>query len=97
MNSIYATPKPGNFPAVPAPQSTRFLGQMRERLRYLHYSLRTEQTHVYWVRWFIRFHDLRHPREMSQSEVGYRHFLTKRLPASDTVVRLNAYASKASV
>jgi hypothetical protein len=46
INSIYAAPKPGNFPAAPAPQSTRLLGKMRERLRYLHYSLRTEQTNV---------------------------------------------------
>jgi hypothetical protein len=42
---------------------------MWERLRYLHYSLRTEQTYVYWVRWFIRCHGLRHPRAMDQAEV----------------------------
>ena len=42
---------------------------MRERLRYLHYSLRTEQAYLYWVRWFIRFHGLRHPRSMGRLEV----------------------------
>jgi len=36
---------------------------VRERIRYCHYSLRTEQTYVYWVRWFIRHQGLRHPRE----------------------------------
>nr|WP_087497164.1 integron integrase [Curvibacter sp. AEP1-3] len=51
------------------PQSTRLLGQMRERLRYLHYSLQTEQNYVYRVRWFIRFHKLRHRREMGKVEV----------------------------
>jgi integron integrase len=50
-------------------QSTRILGQLRERLLYLHYSLHTEQAYVHWVRFFIRFHGLRHPREMGQPEV----------------------------
>ena len=47
---------------------------MRERLRYMHYSLNTEKTYLYWVRWLIRFHGLRHPREMGQPEV--ERFLT---------------------
>jgi integron integrase len=42
---------------------------MRERLRYMHYSLRTEKTYLFWVRWFIRFSGLRHPRDMGQPEV----------------------------
>ena len=58
----------------PALQATRILGQLRERLRYLHYSLRTEESYVYWVRYFIQFHGLRHPREMGQPEV--ESFLT---------------------
>jgi integron integrase len=53
----------------PALQATRILGQLRERLRYLHYSLRTEESYVYWVRFFIQFHGLRHPREMGRGEV----------------------------
>ena len=61
--------KPGNPGARPPLQSKRLLDQLRERLRYLHYSLRTEQTYVYWGRWYIRFHALRHPREMGQPEV----------------------------
>lgn len=31
--------------------------------------MRTEQAYVYWVRYFIRFHGMRHPREMAQAEV----------------------------
>lgn len=53
----------------PAFQATRILGQLRERLRYLHYSARTEESYVYWVRNFIRFHGLRHPRELARPEV----------------------------
>ncbi|WP_074924443.1 phage integrase N-terminal SAM-like domain-containing protein [Delftia lacustris] len=30
-------------------------------MRYKHYSLRTEQDYVQWVRLFLKWHDLRHP------------------------------------
>ena len=47
----------------------RLLDMLRQQIRYMHYSLRTEEAYVYWVRAFIRFHDLRHPAEMAQAEV----------------------------
>lgn len=47
----------------------RLLDALREQLRYRHYSLRTEQAYVHWVRGFIRFHGLRHPAELAQPEV----------------------------
>lgn len=53
----------------PPARSARLLDQLRERIRYAHYSLRTEKTYVYWVRFFIRFHRLRHPKEMGAPEV----------------------------
>jgi len=52
----------------------RLLDQLRERIRYLHYSIRTEEAYVHWVRAFVRFHGLRHPREMGAEEV--RAFLS---------------------
>jgi len=45
------------------------LDQLRERIRYDHYSLRTEQSYVHWVRRFVHFHGLRHPKEMGDAEV----------------------------
>jgi integron integrase len=42
---------------------------MRERLRLGHYSLRTEDAYVDWVRRFILFHAKRHPRDMGAPEV----------------------------
>ena len=38
-------------------------------LRRLHYSPRTEESYVRWVRDFVRFHQRRHPREMGAAEV----------------------------
>jgi integron integrase len=69
MSSHNAPPKVLRIAPRPALRATRILGQLRERLRYLHYSLRTEEAYVYWIRYFIRFHGLRHPRELGQPEV----------------------------
>ncbi len=47
----------------------RLLDLLRQKIRYLHYSLRTEQAYVHWVRAFIRFHGLRHPADLAHPEV----------------------------
>ncbi|MBP6224992.1 MAG: phage integrase N-terminal SAM-like domain-containing protein [Rhizobacter sp.] len=46
---------------LPPLRSVRVLDQLRERLRFMHYSLRTEEVYVYWTKAFIRFHGIRHP------------------------------------
>ena len=51
----------------------RLLDEVRLSIRRKHYSHRTEQSYVYWIRYFIRFHKMRHPREMREVEV--KHFL----------------------
>ena len=60
-------------PGTPVLRSTRLLDQVRERIRYLHYSLSTEKAYLHWVRFFIRWHGriggMRHPREMGAPEV----------------------------
>ncbi len=37
----------------------RLLDQVRDKIRVLHYSIRTEETYLAWIRRFIRFHNLR--------------------------------------
>jgi integron integrase len=54
---------------LPPLHSAKVLDQLRERVRYLHYSLRTEEAYVHWCRAFIRFHGLRHPRELDGEHV----------------------------
>ncbi len=60
-------------PGTPPLQSTRLLDQMRERIRYMHYSLSTEKVYLYWVRFFIRWHgrggQMKHPRTMGAPEI----------------------------
>ncbi len=53
-------------PVHPAP---RLLEALRASIRMRHYSLRTERTYGHWVRRFIVFHGMRHPREMGAAEV----------------------------
>jgi integrase len=63
----------------------RLLDQVREVIRIRHYSIRTEQAYVQWIRRFIHFHGRRHPREMGAAE------LTAFL--SDLATRRNVAAS----
>jgi integron integrase len=51
-----------------------FLERVRSAIRVRHYSIRTEQAYVDWVRRFILFNDKRHPETMGEREVG--KFLT---------------------
>jgi integron integrase len=69
-------------------RSARLLDQVRERIRYAHYSLRTEKTYVYWVRFFIKFHQLRHPKEMGAREVqAFLSFLANERKVSPSTHR----------
>lgn len=54
---------------LPPLRSVKLLDQLRERIRYLHYSRRTEESYFHWCRAFIRFHGIRHPAEMGGPEV----------------------------
>jgi len=47
----------------------KLLDQVREAIRIKHYSYRTEESYVYWIRRFILFHDKRHPRDMGRVEI----------------------------
>ena len=50
-------------------QPPKLLDQLRESLRVRHYSLRTEDAYLDWVRRFILFHGKQHPRDMGAPEV----------------------------
>lgn len=54
--------------AVPA--RPKLLDQVREAIRRRHYSYRTEETYVHWIRHFIFFHNKRHPVEGNPREGG---------------------------
>jgi len=48
----------------------KLLDRLRQELRSRHYSRRTEQAYVMWVKRFIFFHNVRHPAEMAEPEIN---------------------------
>ena len=64
----------------------RLLEQLRHRLRTRHYSERTEEAYVDWVRRYILFHGRRHPRTMGEREIAefLGHLATERKVGSST-------------
>jgi integrase len=48
----------------------KLLDQVRQLLRLRHYSLRTEEAYVAWIRRYILFHGKRHPRELGEGYVS---------------------------
>ena len=53
----------------------RLRSQVRTVMRLHHYSIRTEKSYWFWLRNFIRFHQLRHQQELGSAEVNA--FLTR--------------------
>ena len=49
---------------------SQLLDNLRDQIRTLHYSIRTEDAYVLWAKKFILFHGKRHPLEMGEAEVG---------------------------
>ncbi len=47
----------------------KLLDQVREVMRRRHYSIRTEESYINWMKRFILFHGKRHPREMGIKEI----------------------------
>lgn len=49
--------------------SKKLLDQVRDALRLTHYSIRTEESYVDWIKRYILFHKKRRPRDMGRAEV----------------------------
>jgi hypothetical protein len=58
----------------PLAQPPKLLDRLRQAVRVLHYSLKTEDAYAAWVRRYILFHGKRHPQEMGAAEIN--QFLT---------------------
>jgi len=74
-------------------QEPRLFDRIREVFRLKHYSRRTEQTYLLWIRQYILFHKKNHPGEMGAEEVtAYLTFLAvkRKVSASTQNVALSA-------
>lgn len=70
-------------------EKSPFLQQVINQIRVRHYSRRTEETYLHWIKRYIFFHKKRHPREMGEREVA--QFLT------DLAVRGNVAAATQNI
>jgi len=59
---------PPNDP--PESSKPKLFDRIRWHLRVKHYSLRTEELYLHWIRRFILFHQKRHPSEMGEEEIA---------------------------
>ncbi len=59
------------MPLAPGPPTQpRLLDRVRHAIRARHYSLRTEEAYIGWIKRYIFFHDKRHPAEMGETEIN---------------------------
>lgn len=67
-------------------QPPKLLDRVRAEIRVRHYSIRTEEAYIDWVRRFIFFHHKRHPADMGAKEVGafLSYLATERQVAAST-------------
>jgi integron integrase len=52
------------------PQQPRLLDRVRIAIRTRHYSLRTEEAYVGWIKRYVFFHNKRHPQDMGELEIN---------------------------
>jgi integron integrase len=57
--------------AAPGAESPRrLLDRVRDAVRVRHYSRRTEDAYLGWIRRYVRFHAMRHPETMAEAEIA---------------------------
>ena len=56
--------------AAPGAPPRKLLDRVRDAIRVRHYSRRTEEAYIGWVRRFVRFHEMRHPATMAEPEIA---------------------------
>jgi integron integrase len=74
MSGHRSAAQPLNGPTRTPSAEPKLLDQVSAKIRALHYSRRTEVAYIHWIRRFILFHNIRHPKEMAEPEVN--QFLT---------------------
>lgn len=50
-----------------------FLVSVQHKMRVLHYSIRTEKSYLYWIKDYIRFHKLCHPKDLTAKDIVASH------------------------
>ncbi|MCP3853009.1 MAG: integron integrase [Gammaproteobacteria bacterium] len=59
----------GNMPTFRPQSDLKLLDQVRQVLRYYHYAYKTEKAYVQWIVRYIRFHNNKHPKTLSTTDI----------------------------
>jgi integron integrase len=72
LNRERPATSPGGPPvnSLAVPHKPKLLDQVRQAIRARHYSPKTEESYVHWIKRFIFFHNKRHPTEMAEKEIA---------------------------
>ena len=52
-------------------KAPKLLDQVRDAIRVRHYSIRTEEAYIQWIKRYIFFHKKQHPRDMGETEYRF--------------------------
>lgn len=50
-------------------QQVKLLDQVRNKIRIKHYSIRTEKAYISWIKRYVHFHEMKHPKDMGENEI----------------------------
>ena len=87
-DTVYA--KAFNEPALQSAKKAfskpRLLDQVRDVIRCKHYSIRTEQTYLEWIKRFIYFNNRKHPKDLGTTHISafLTHLAVQRKVAGST-------------
>jgi site-specific recombinase XerD len=85
--NVFAEPSFSNGGGLPsADAKPRLLDAVRGVIRCKHYSIRTEQSYVDWIKRYIYFHNKQHPKDLGEEHISafLTHLAVKRKVASST-------------
>src|SRR4029434_11143438 len=60
----------GNVQTISSAPKPKLIDQVRQAIRTRHFSPKTEESYVHWIKRFIFFHNKRHPAEMGEKEIA---------------------------
>lgn len=52
------------------PKRSPFIDSIRRKMRMWGYSIRTEKSYTYWIKYYIRFHRYKHPEELGRDDIA---------------------------
>jgi hypothetical protein len=77
---------------------SKLFDDVRNLMRVRHYSYQTEKTYIYWIRQYIFFHQITHPKEMGAAQLeAFLTYIALNRTVSASILQQNHLGFKSSV